>query len=320
MNPPISAGTPVKAYACPAGGGLVYCKRDDLYQPAGAPAFGGKARTCWYLATRPLGAGASGGGPALGLITASARTSPQANIVAQIAKALGIPARLHVPQGALGPELLDAQAAGATVVQHRAGYNSVLIARARADAVVRPGWRLIPFGMECQAAVEQTALQVPETLRAAAKLGWDSRGAGRIVISVGSGMSLAGVLVGLSRFGFEGWQVPVLGVVVGAAPEKRLAAYAPGWRAQATLVAAKEPYQKPAAVTVLPGLLARPPRRQAVAVSGVGPPGGLGALAGVAAPAVSKGLALDAYYEAKVLPFLRAGDLFWVVGVRKTGW
>jgi hypothetical protein len=55
-------------------------KRDDLFEIAGVR--GGKARTCWAM-----GQGASG------LVTASSRSSPQANIAAHVAKALGVPCR-----------------------------------------------------------------------------------------------------------------------------------------------------------------------------------------------------------------------------------
>ena len=58
-------------------------KRDDLFKIAGV--CGGKARTCWAM-----GQGASG------LVTASSRSSPQANIAAHVAKALGVPCRVHV--------------------------------------------------------------------------------------------------------------------------------------------------------------------------------------------------------------------------------
>ena len=46
----------------------------------------------------------------------------------------------------------------------------------------------------------------------------------RLVIPVGSGMSLAGVLWGMKDCGLS---VPVLGVRVGADPRKQLAKYAP---------------------------------------------------------------------------------------------
>ena len=78
-------------------------KRDDLFEIAGVR--GGKARTCWAM-----------GQGAPGLVTAGSRSSPQANIVAHVAKALGVPCRVHVPAGKLGPELVAAQAAGAVVI------------------------------------------------------------------------------------------------------------------------------------------------------------------------------------------------------------
>lgn len=236
--------------------GDVWVKRDDTYSVAGVA--GGKVRSCWALAQ---------GAP--GLVTAGSRQSPQVNIVAHIAHRLGIPCRVHVPSGAFTPELEAAQAAGAEVVQHKPGHNSVIIARAREDAKAR-GWREIPFGMECAEAPRQTATQVVD-LPADVK---------RIVVPVGSGMSLAGVLWGLRNAGLA---VPVVGVVVGAEPAKRLDRYAPqGWRDMATLVRSEQDYHDAAPRTNLGGL------------------------------------ELDPIYEAKCLPFLQPGDLLWVVGVRQS--
>lgn len=236
--------------------GFLWLKRDDLFYVAGVR--GGKARTCWALAQ---------GAP--GLVTAGSRSSPQVNIVAQIARHLRIPCRAHTPQGPLSEELVLARDAGAEIVQHPAGYNNVITARARDDAKVR-GWREIPFGMECWEAVRQTQAQV-ENLPREAK---------RIVISVGSGMSLAGLLHGLR---VANWRVPVLGVTVGADPKQRLDRYAPvGWRFMAELVDAGVDYHK-AAERLEYG-----------------------------------GVQFDSHYEAKCLSFLRAEDLFWVVGLRQS--
>lgn len=237
------------------GGYLV--KRDDTYRVAGVA--GGKVRSCWHLAQ---------GAP--GLITAGSRHSPQVNIVAHIAARLGIPCRVHVPSGELSPELLAAQAMGAEVVQHRPGYNSVIVARARTDAQAS-GWREIPFGMECAEAVKQTASQVA-SLRGLP--------VSRIVVPVGSGMSLSGILHGLRAAGLS---IPVVGVRVGADPTKRLDKYAPeGWRSMATLVDCPLDYSQHASVTRLGDL------------------------------------SLDPVYEAKCLPFLQPGDLLWIVGIRQT--
>lgn len=188
--------------------GDVWLKRDDLYMRAGIR--GGKVRACWYLAT-------SGEVPALGLVTASARKSPQAQIVARLAARLGIPARCHMPKGAKTEEMIDTEAHGGTLVQHPAGYNNVIISRARVDVEGRPGWRHIPFGMEHPDAVKCTRGQVaniPKEVR-------------RIVVCVGSGMTAAGILHGLRDNKMD---IPVIGVCIGADPVKRLNAFAPfGW-------------------------------------------------------------------------------------------
>lgn len=237
--------------------GGVWLKRDDLLELAGVR--GGKVRTCWSLAKEG----------AEGLVTAGSRSSPQVNIVAHVAAELGLPCRVHTPSGTIGPELEAAQAAGAELVQHKAGRNTVIVARARADAK-ESGFREIPFGMECQEAVEQTRLQVRRLPRAAT----------RLVVSVGSGMTLAGILHGLRD---TKRKLPVLGVRVGAAPSKRLDKYAPeGWREMVTLVDSGSGYSEPAEETE------------------------------------RWGIEFDPHYEAKVLPFLEEGDLFWVVGIRQT--
>lgn len=240
------------------GPGGIFIKRDDLCEIAGVR--GGKVRSCWTLAQ---------GAP--GLVTAGSRASPQVNIVAHIAAALGIPCRVHTPTGALAPEVEAAVAMGAQLIQHKAGYNNVIIARAREDAAAL-GWREIPFGMECAEAVEATAGQVANIPREAQ----------RLVMPVGSGMSLAGVLWGLRR---QGISLPVLGVVVGADPTKRLDKYAPpGWRSMVMLQASGLDYHSEA------------PR----AFQTLG------------------GIKLDPIYEAKAVAFLKPGDLFWIVGVRAT--
>lgn len=236
--------------------GDYWLKRDDLFCVGGVQ--GGKVRTCWHLAQG-----------AKGLTTAGSRMSPQCNIVAHVAKALGIPCRIHVPSGDLSPELVAAQEAGAEVVQHRPGYNSVIIARAREDAAER-GWLEIPFGMECWEAVRQTATQAA-TIPTQAK---------RLVVPVGSGMSLAGILTGMKAAGIT---MPVLGVQVGADPTERLNAYAPeGWAEMVTLVKSELDYHAEAPETILADVK------------------------------------LDPIYEAKCIPFMEPGDCLWCVGIRQT--
>jgi 1-aminocyclopropane-1-carboxylate deaminase/D-cysteine desulfhydrase-like pyridoxal-dependent ACC family enzyme len=191
-------------------------KRDDLFEVAGV--CGGKARACLGLVRRAPK-------PRLGLVTAGAAASPQVNIVAHIGAELGLPVRAHVPKTkVLSPEIAAAKARGAEIIQHAPGYNTVIVARCRADARAR-GWIEIPFGMECPEAVIQTWQQ-------AALLPWGQFK--RIVMPCGSGMSLAGVLWALKE---SGCRTPVIAVRVGADPSKRLDEYAPDeWRAMVQIV------------------------------------------------------------------------------------
>jgi DNA modification methylase len=233
-------------------------KRDDLFEINGVR--GGKVRTCWALANKAT---------PQGLVTAGSRQSPQVNIVAHIAQHLGIHSAAFIPEGEFSTEIGNAAHAGAAIHQVKAGYNNVIIARARQHAK-DTGWTEIPFGMECVEAVTQTRKQ-------AANIPKDTK---RIVMACGSGMSLAGVLWGLKD---QGIKAHVQAVVVGADPTDRLERFAPkDWRETTEIIQPEEDYHRPAARTNL------------------------------------EGLELDPIYEAKCLPYLRPGDLLWVVGIRQT--
>jgi 1-aminocyclopropane-1-carboxylate deaminase/D-cysteine desulfhydrase-like pyridoxal-dependent ACC family enzyme len=116
---------------------------------------------------------------------------------------MGVPFRAHTASGALSEELKGLASMKMTeIVQHKPGYNSVIKHRARTDAKER-NWTYIPFGMECQEAVIQTAAQVENI----------PDGVKRLVMPIGSGMSFCGVATGLMRFGKS---IPLFGVRVGA--------------------------------------------------------------------------------------------------------
>jgi 1-aminocyclopropane-1-carboxylate deaminase/D-cysteine desulfhydrase-like pyridoxal-dependent ACC family enzyme len=248
------AATPVELH------GDIWLKRDDLYSFAGR--HGGKVRTCQLIAERAKVR------LCVGLITAGSRQSPQVSIVSAIAKHLGMRCRVHVPAGPDTPQIDAALSAGAEVVRHTPGYNTVIVARARDDYFHSPGWAHVPFGMETDLAVRMTSTQVASALEV---------GPSRIVVPVGSGMSLAGVLRGAEAVG----PIPVLGVVCGADPRRRLDRYAPLWRAQnVDLVSASVDYHRHVTADV-------------------------------------DGVDLDPVYEAKCAEFLRPGDLLWVVGHRR---
>ena len=235
--------------------GRLWLKRDDLFHIAGA--YGGKARACYLLAR----------GAELGLVTAASRSSPQTSIVARIACHLGVKCRIHTPWGSATADIQDAESHGAERIGHRPGFNSVIRARAEQDARLR-GWTHIPFGME-------SAVAVAMATRQAANLPGDCR---RIVVPVGSALTLAGILWSLKTLGNA---IPVVGVVVGADPRKRLDRWAPeDWKKRVTLAPSPLDYGTPASVCEY------------------------------------EGLRLDPTYEAKCLPFTRESDCLWVVGVR----
>lgn len=244
--------------------GTVWVKRDDTFVFAGS--CGGKVRTCLHIAET-----AQRGGKTT-LVTAGSRQSPQVNIVAGIARELGMAARCHVPAGDRTPEISAAILAGADIIGHRPGYNTVIVRRAREDVWTDPAAVEVPFGMETPLAVQFTAEQV-------ANLPFGQFE--RIVVPVGSGMSLAGIIQGLEDVGHP--ETPVLAVQVGADPHARLDRYAPMWRwANVDLVRAGVDYHTP----IVGGMIAE--------------------------------VLLDPIYEAKCLPYIRPGDLFWIVGRRET--
>ncbi len=246
--------------------GHLWVKRDDSFRVAGV--CGGKARTCLYLARRAQEHGATG------LVTACNMHSPQAAIVAAIAQSMNMDCLVYVNKHSKPtPEVELARQYGARVLLAESTYDSV--AELRAHQFVhslrfvheRP-WVLIPFGMKCQEAVEQTAKQVkgiPYTVK-------------RIVVPVGSGMSLCGVLKGLQECKRD---IPVLGVSVGRDPRSTIRMYGPKDYAQmCRIVTSNMAYGTPASQTLLGNI------------------------------------ELDAIYEAKALPYLRLDDLFWCVGHR----
>ena len=234
----------------------MFFKRDDMFEVAGVR--GGKARTCYHIATKKK---------AIGLVTAGSRHSPQVNIVAHVAKELGIPCVAHTPTGELSEELKEAEWLGAKIVQHRAGYNSVIIRRAR-DYARESGFTYIPFGMECEEAVEQTARQVENIPFGEIN---------RIIVPVGSGMTLCGVVTGMLQMGNI---ADIIGVQVGANPSVRLDKYCPDWWKYVILRRSVFDYDEIPDVCELGGVM------------------------------------LDPVYEAKCRTYMEEGDLLWIVGKR----
>lgn len=102
----------------------------------------------------------------------------------------------------------------------------------------------------------------------------------RLVVAVGSGVNLSGILLGLQRF-FKGDTPPVLGVVIGADPKKVLEKWVPEYVLKGVELTASGMKYHDKCYARIPG-----------------------------------GPEFDPIYEAKVVRFLRPGDLFWVIGRR----
>jgi len=236
--------------------GEIFVKREDLYKISDVS--GGKARSAFYLAKGSIG-----------LVTAGARQSPQIGIVASIAKYLNIPCAVHTINGSITPELQFAIDNNAIMNVHtETWHNNVIICKAKIDAEKR-GWTNIPFGMECWDAIKQTMMQV-KNIPLEVK---------RIVMPVGSAMSLCGVLQGIKYFKRD---IKVVGVQVGADPFKRIKTYAPyDWSNMVAIVKSPLAYHTPYENNTYEGII------------------------------------LDNIYEAKCIPYLKKGDLLWIVGIRK---
>lgn len=218
--------TPIETY------NGVYVKRDDKYLRGNV--CGGKARAVWHLVETALK-----DGPVKGLTTATARESPQMQIVARVANLFKLPCTVHCPAGVPSYTMMELQRYGAMYHQHKAGYNTVLVSRAR-DYAIKTGFYYIPFGLECREAMLCTSRQV-ESICFAMAFGQIKKPK-RIVVPIGGGMSACGILWGLSKLALS---IPVLGVQVGASPLKRMDTYAPpGWQMMIKFVQALVPYKK----------------------------------------------------------------------------
>ena len=196
--------------------GNYYLKREDFFVCNGAR--GAKVRGCYLLVKNGLEKNKD----LKGATTAGSRQSPQINILSKVAQHFNIKSEAHTPQGVLSAELEEAKKTGTEIIQHKAGYNSVIIARAK-EASKKNGYLNIPFGMECKEAIDNTAKQVANI----------PDGVKRIVVAVGSGVNLAGIVNGIIATKKD---IKILGVKVGKDPVKLLDKYAPSWKKYTTIV------------------------------------------------------------------------------------
>jgi len=183
-----------------------FFKRDDYYTICNSN--GGKSRSAYYLVSKSTKEG---------ITSAGSRSSPQLKILSNICQELKKPFVAHTTTGELDENLKCLfNNSYTTVIQHKYGYNSVIIKRAK-DCAKENNYEYIPFGMETEEAVNQTSKQV-ENLK--------DYNIKRIIVPLGSGMSFCGIAKGLLDFNLK---IPIIGVQVGANPTKRLEKYFPDY-------------------------------------------------------------------------------------------
>ena len=234
--------------------GDCWAKRDDYFYSNGAR--GGKCRAAKKICSMSSG-----------VVTYGSRTSPQGAYTAAAAADVGVPCIYVCPHGETTPEIEYVKMKKAKVVRAKPGYLSQCASVAKRTAESE-GYDFVKLSMESNVALDSTRDQVEGSI---------PKGAQRIVIVVGGGISAAALLWGLQDIGLK---IPVLGVRIGRDPAKQLDFWCPdGWARSMELVTPSEGYN-------------------------------------VAVPNVWQGITVDPYYEAKCIPYLQPGDLFWIVGIR----
>lgn len=241
--------------------GGYYLKRDDKFTVMGV--CGGKARSAYQIITKAMQNGFRD------FVTAGSRMSPQCELVSYLCESMDVNCHLFMPRGKETSVISNINKnKRSTIHRTKVGYNSVICKNAR-DYAETNNYFYIPFGMECEENIEVTKHQVVNI----------PKNIGRIVIPVGSGMSLISVLNGLEFYGMH--SIEVLGIQVGKDPSKNLKKYLNAPNIKYTIIKSDLDYEQFAKEFVL------------------------------------QDVELDRIYEAKCIPYLKKGDLLWIVGKRK---
>ena len=243
--------------------GHYYAKREDLACATNLEIYPSGSKVRQYTAMAVVT-------PSLPMVVGCSADSAMQIYVAAAAEAHGVEGIVYTAERAVPTDATRyAVARGAKVIHVRPGYLSVIRARAREYAMSLPSGCV---RWDPRRAVEDTALQcgnIPDSVR-------------RIVVATGSGLTAAGVLVGLARAGR--WN-PVVAVAVSdmATVERIMAAaqkVVDGRLPHVRIIRVPQPYGRWVAAKLPDGTV------------------------------------LDPYYAAKVLPYVEKGDLFWIPGLR----
>lgn len=249
--------------------GGIWVKRDDMFKFAGC--YGNKVRGLLaLLRTQVRDPG--------GLVTGVGRASAQMQLVARVGAAVGLRVLVVCPTGEYTPEMLDAAAHGAEMMQIKAGYTNVLKARAAKLASDR-GWLCVPHGMGCRPAVQAIAKSITRY-----NDDFPVQEVKRVVVCLGSGTNVAAIARGIGEMGLD---TPILGVKVGGRPTCLEQFGPPMWSSRIATVVSEHKYETPV--------------HQEIRCQGDNGP---------------ETVVLDPYYEAKAWEFCQPGDLFWNIGRR----
>ena len=248
--------------------GNIYVKRDDKFELFNVK--GGKVRSAYMLIQEGIAKGYKD------FVTAGSRFSPQCEIISYLCENLGLRCHLFMPNGKDTSVINNINKNSLSkIYRTKVGYNSVICHHAKKFASENKFF-YIPFGMECKENIEITkhqVLNIPKDVK-------------RIVIPVGSGMSLISILEGLNYY--KMYDKEVIGVSVGKDITNNLKKYLPQYsnlfnnieKVKFTIIKSTLSYDK------------------------------------MADEYIYNDLELDRIYEAKCLPYIKENDLLWVVGKR----
>lgn len=243
----------------------IYIKRNDKLKIYDCN--GGKSQGAYFLIKDAMKKGFAG------VATVGSRFSPQCDIVSDICENEGIQCRLFMPKAKEETDIIKKikTRKNSVINQIPYGYTSNLIYNAQNFCKLN-NFYFIPFGMKCLENINVVARQC-ENIPANIK---------RIVVPVGSGVTLCGVLTGLMNF--ERYDIEVLGIQTGADSTKFIYRHLPLMNEIKFNLKFYKPELKPA-------------KRYSETVY-----------------AEIDGIVLNERYEAKCYSFINKNDLLWIVG------
>lgn len=238
----------------------IYVKRNDLNEFCGC--YGGKAECIYRFIEQS---------EVKTFVTCGSRDSLQCEIVSQMCENMGYDCHIFLPKGADTPSIRRMKEHGRTTLHPIPNGYMVVVKKRALEFAAENNMTLIPFGMQVPHAVFTVASQtvnIPDDVK-------------RVVVPVGGGITLCGILWGLSEA--QRKDVEVLGVLTGGDAEKTIRIY--------------RPMYNPISYSLVPWEEGTPTRRYAdKAETSIGD------------------VRLDPIYEGKCRKFLKEGDLFWIVG------